>query len=106
MGSFLFCFVLFLQHLGDELQRGLAPLPERLFVYEFEILQTLCGLLIGRFGAFVNQIRVKTGASLIIKKHPTNKRHKLCAIEGTPLRCTTRILFGIGSLSQGHLEPP
>lgn len=71
------------QHLGDELQRGLAPLPERLFVYEFEILQTLCGLLIGRFGAFVNQIRVKTGASLIIKKHPTNKRHKLCAIEGT-----------------------
>lgn len=40
----------------------------------------LCGLLIGKYGAFVNQIKSKTGASLLIKDH--NKRFKLCAIEG------------------------
>lgn len=61
----------------------LAPLPERLFVYEFEIPQTLCGLLIGRFGAYVHHIKAKTGASLLIKRHMTNKRLKVCAIEGT-----------------------
>ena len=60
----------------------LAPLPERLFVYEFEIPQTLCGLLIGRFGAYVHHIKAKTGASLLIKRHMTNKRLKVCAIEG------------------------
>lgn len=59
---------------------ALAPLPERLFVYEFEIPQQLCGLLIGKNGAYVNQIKVKTGASLLIKDH--NRRCKICAIEG------------------------
>lgn len=60
-----------------------APLPERLFVYEFEMPQTLCGLLIGRYGAYVNHIKVKTNASLLIRKHPSNRRYKLCAVEGT-----------------------
>ena len=59
---------------------SLAPLPERLFVYEFEIPQVLCGLLIGKFGAFVNHIKSKTGASLLIKDR--DRRCKLCAIEG------------------------
>ena len=70
------------QHMSHLLHRHLAPLPERLFLYEFEIPQTLCGLLIGRYGAFVHHIRAKTGASLVIKKHPSNRRLKLCAIEG------------------------
>lgn len=60
---------------------ALVPLPERLFVYEFEIPQALVGLLIGKYGAFVNQIKVKTGASLLIKDR--DRRFKLCAIEGT-----------------------
>lgn len=59
---------------------ALAPLPERLFVYEFEIPQQLCGLLIGKFGAYVNQIKIKTGASLLIKDY--NRRSKICAVEG------------------------
>ena len=58
----------------------LLPLPERLFVYEFEIHQQLVGLIIGKFGAYVNYIKAQTGASLLIKDH--NKRYKLCAIEG------------------------
>ena len=59
---------------------ALVSLPERLFVYEFEIPQALVGLLIGKYGAFVNQIKVKTGASLLIKDR--DRRFKLCAIEG------------------------
>jgi A-kinase anchor protein 1 len=59
---------------------ALVPLPERLFVYEFEIPQALVGLLIGKYGAFVNQIKVKTGASLLIKDR--DRRCKLCAVEG------------------------
>ncbi|KAK4018116.1 hypothetical protein OUZ56_000185 [Daphnia magna] len=59
----------------------LVHLPERLFVYEFEIPHALVGLVIGKFGAFVNQIKAKTGASLVIKDR--DRRNKLCAIEGT-----------------------
>lgn len=58
----------------------LVHLPERLFVYEFEIPHALVGLVIGKFGAFVNQIKAKTGASLVIKDR--DRRNKLCAIEG------------------------
>jgi hypothetical protein len=69
---------------------ALVPLPERLFVYEFEIPQALVGLLIGKYGAFVNQIKVKTGASLLIKDR--DRRCKLCAIEGIYYTALTFIL--------------
>lgn len=62
-------------------QHALVPLPERLFVYEFEIPDIFVGLLIGKYGAFVNHIRQVTGASLLIKDR--NKRCQLCAVEGT-----------------------
>jgi len=62
---------------------NLVPLPERLFVYEFEIPQILCGLLIGRYGAYVSHIKSKTGASLFIKEQIKRNRLQLCAVEGT-----------------------
>ena len=57
-----------------------AQLPERLFVYEFEIPQLLVGLLIGKMGAYVNLIKMQTGANLLVRDH--NRRYKLCAVEG------------------------
>lgn len=70
-------------------QHALVPLPERLFVYEFEIPDIFVGLLIGKYGAFVNHIRQVTGASLLIKDR--NKRCQLCAVEGiiifSPFMC-------------------
>ncbi|XP_046447295.1 A-kinase anchor protein 1, mitochondrial-like isoform X2 [Daphnia pulex] len=68
---------------------ALVPLPERLFVYEFEIPQALVGLLIGKYGAFVNQIKDKTGASLLIKDR--DRRCKLCAVEGTKTEIDTAL---------------
>lgn len=51
-------------------------------VYEFVIPQQLVGRLIGRFGCFVTEIKEKTHAHILIKKHPTNNKLKVCAIEG------------------------
>lgn len=51
-------------------------------VYEFVIPQQLVGRLIGRFGCFVAEIKEKTHAHILIKKHPTNNKLKVCAIEG------------------------
>ncbi|KAK2714856.1 hypothetical protein QYM36_009155 [Artemia franciscana] len=56
---------------------------ERIVVYEFLLPQKLCGVLIGRYGSNVNDIKTRTGASLLIKKHPAQMKYKICSIEGT-----------------------
>lgn len=53
-------------------------------IHEFLIPQQLVGRLIGRHGAFVHQIKERTGAHILIKKHPEQlKTVKVCAVEGT-----------------------
>lgn len=52
-------------------------------LYEFIIPQSLVGKLIGRHGSFVTQIKEKTNAHIIVKKHPSNNKLKVCSIEGT-----------------------
>lgn len=51
--------------------------------YEFILPQSLIGQLLGRKGSHVNQIKAKTGASILIKKHPDSNKTKICAVEGT-----------------------
>lgn len=51
-------------------------------VYEFVLPQALVGKLIGRHGAFVQQIKSKTNASVLIKRHPDTGKLKICAVEG------------------------
>lgn len=51
-------------------------------VYEFVIPQNLVGRLIGRYGNFVTEIKEKAHAHILIKKHPTNNKLKVCAVEG------------------------
>ncbi|XP_069672065.1 A-kinase anchor protein 1, mitochondrial [Periplaneta americana] len=59
---------------------GDVPLPS---VYEFVLPQHLVGRLIGRHGCFVHQIKAKTNASILIKRHPDTHKLKICAVEGT-----------------------
>ncbi|XP_063226136.1 A-kinase anchor protein 1, mitochondrial-like isoform X2 [Bacillus rossius redtenbacheri] len=54
-------------------------------IYEFVLPQHLVGRLIGRFGAFVHQIKDKTNANILIKKHPDTTKLKICAIEGNQM---------------------
>ncbi|XP_065172359.1 KH domain-containing protein akap-1-like isoform X2 [Atheta coriaria] len=51
--------------------------------YEFTLPQVLVGKLIGRFGTFVAEIKEKTRSHIVIKKHPTVGKLKLCVIEGS-----------------------
>lgn len=51
--------------------------------YDFLIPQTLIGILIGRKGQFVNNIKTKTGANVTVKKNPHSKKSKICTIDGT-----------------------
>ncbi|XP_019873803.2 KH domain-containing protein akap-1 isoform X2 [Aethina tumida] len=52
-------------------------------IYEFLIPQPLVGKLIGRNGFFVAQIREQTKAHIVARNHPSNRKVKLCTIEGT-----------------------
>lgn len=52
-------------------------------LYEFIIPQSLVGKLIGRHGSFVTQIKEKTNAHIVVKKHPSNNKLKVCSVEGT-----------------------
>nr|CAD7431376.1 unnamed protein product [Timema monikensis] len=58
---------------------GDLPIPS---VYEFVLPQFLVGRLIGRHGTFVHQIKEKTNASILIKRHPDTTKFKICAVEG------------------------
>lgn len=51
--------------------------------YECIVPQSIVGKLIGRHGSFVNQIKDKTNAMILVKRHPTNDTMKICSIEGT-----------------------
>lgn len=47
-------------------------LTTKYIIHEFVIPQNLVGRLIGRHGAFVHQIKAKTNANILIKRHPEN----------------------------------
>lgn len=51
-------------------------------IYQFIIPQSLVGKLIGRHGAFVNQIKSKTHTHIVIDEHPENDQLKVCIMEG------------------------
>lgn len=52
-------------------------------IHQFVISQSLVGLLIGKHGSFVTQIKGKTGASVYVRRHPDSMKQKICAVEGT-----------------------
>lgn len=52
-------------------------------IYEFCICQNLVGRLIGRHGSFLQNIRAKAGVHIIVKRHPTLRDQKICAIQGS-----------------------
>lgn len=52
-------------------------------IYEFVVPVSVVPQLIGRKGNYVNQLKSKTGVSLIVKKHPTTNKQKICSMEGT-----------------------
>lgn len=51
-------------------------------IYEFTIPQYHVGRLIGRGGSVVQDIKSRSRANIMIKKHPHNPKLKICAIEG------------------------
>ncbi|KRT85600.1 K Homology domain containing protein, partial [Oryctes borbonicus] len=55
------------------------------FLYEFAIPQNLVGRLIGRGGCTISDIKEKSRTRIMIKKHPSNSKMKICAIEGTQI---------------------
>lgn len=52
-------------------------------IYEFVVPIHVVPQLIGRKGNYVNQLKSKCGVNMIIKKHPTVNKLKLCSLEGT-----------------------
>ncbi|KAI4460876.1 tudor domain containing protein [Holotrichia oblita] len=62
----------------------LGDVPSQ-FLYEFCIPQNLVGRLIGRGGCIISDIKEKTRTRIMIKKHPSNSKMKICAIEGSQI---------------------
>ncbi|XP_059054206.1 A-kinase anchor protein 1, mitochondrial isoform X2 [Achroia grisella] len=62
---------------------NMIPSDTGLRIHQFIIPQTLVGLLIGKHGSFVAQIKAKTGASVYVRRHPDSVKQKICAVEGT-----------------------
>ncbi|XP_061711590.1 A-kinase anchor protein 1, mitochondrial isoform X2 [Cydia pomonella] len=62
---------------------NIVPTEAGLRIHQFVISQTLVGLLIGKQGSFVTQIKAKTGASVYVRRHPDSVKQKICAVEGT-----------------------
>lgn len=71
-------------HSGDSGQ-GSSP-PQSVgapsITYDFIIANGLVGALIGRKGYYINTIKEKTGANIVVKKHHFRKT-KICRMEGT-----------------------
>lgn len=61
---------------------NIVPTDTGLRIYQFLIQQNLVGLLIGKHGSFVTQIKAKTGASVFVRRHPDSIKLKICAVEG------------------------
>ncbi|KAF0301919.1 A-kinase anchor protein 1, mitochondrial [Amphibalanus amphitrite] len=57
--------------------------PMQTTVYDFLIPQKLCGRLIGKNGTFVNMLKARTGAHVIIRLHPVKSSVKICSVDGT-----------------------
>nr|XP_023029395.1 KH domain-containing protein akap-1 [Leptinotarsa decemlineata]XP_023029396.1 KH domain-containing protein akap-1 [Leptinotarsa decemlineata] len=51
--------------------------------HTFEVRQNLVGKLIGKKGSFVQSIRSKTNASVVVIEHHTDSHLKLCVVRGT-----------------------
>lgn len=64
---------------GDGSISGDVVLP---IIYQFIIPQNLVGKLIGKYGSSILQIKTKSHAQILIKKHPETNSLKICAIEG------------------------
>lgn len=60
----------------------MVPSETALRIHQFVIPQSLVGLLIGKHGSFVTQIKTKTGASVYVRRHPNSVKQKICAVEG------------------------
>lgn len=60
----------------------MVPTEAGLRIHQFIIPQTLVGLLIGKHGSFVTQIKAKTGANVYVRRHPESVKQKICAVEG------------------------
>lgn len=67
-----------------------VPMSEKQ-IYEFKVPKTICGLLIGKYGAFINQIKIKTGASMLIKEN--DQRTRLCSLKGTKTEVDAALSF-------------
>lgn len=61
---------------------NMVPSEAGLRIHQFIIPQTLVGLLIGKHGSFVIQIKAKTGANVYVRRHPESVKQKICAVEG------------------------
>lgn len=61
---------------------NIVPSETALRIHQFVIPQTLVGLLIGKHGSFVTQIKDKTGACVYVRRHPDSVKQKICAVEG------------------------
>lgn len=51
--------------------------------YEFFFPSVLVGQLYGRKRSFINQIKAKTSADIVLQKHPMSSKVKICVVEGT-----------------------
>lgn len=51
--------------------------------FDFELGQNYIGYLVGKGGSNVQYIKEKCGASILMRRHPDSRKHKLCTIEGT-----------------------
>lgn len=52
-------------------------------IYQFEIPQDLCGLLIGTNGHYVNLIKERSNTkSVVVNRHPYSSLLKICSLEG------------------------
>jgi len=77
-----------------------AENPEQAMIYEFEIPQTVVGRLIGKFGTYVNRIKMVTGASIIVKRHISCPSLKICAVECTLNKSRIVLSYLTRALSQ------
>ncbi|KAJ6637498.1 A-kinase anchor protein 1, mitochondrial [Pseudolycoriella hygida] len=67
---------------GSSIQRSVGT-PAVPTIYEILLPQSLTGLLLGQRGSYVKSVKQKTGATILIKRHPESRSIKICAIEGT-----------------------
>lgn len=51
--------------------------------YDFEIPQNYVGYVVGKGGSNIDNLKKKTGAIILIKKHPLKKKLKLCTLKGS-----------------------